>query len=274
MLFIPDPDLPKSFLYPNLIVHRKTARGQVFRLRPGKSYPYETRLNQQPHSNRNDRFIFHEFRGRGPPPDDVGQPGDIYLDVTLPFIIYFVGNAGWEAWNRHASQGYHALAAHPIFEDRYLWVSGGMGLYWLAKSSLFGLSVTGINRTEHAMDLHMQEAIARSISEEDAVKLSLDVEENQYKNKMEVERRRHGHVPVSKIELVSAQVTVLQAQLRDAQMRCDALTSQHKTQGNYLSDSSRVLSSTSLFSAEHLSNRLERERRLEQEFFGCESERS
>ncbi|KAJ7776594.1 hypothetical protein DFH07DRAFT_47449 [Mycena maculata] len=88
-----------------------------------------------------DPEYFQEFRGRGKPPSlDSGQPGDIYWDVTDPYIFYVrEHNDQWAPWNSDPSKA-RRLAEHPVFLDRYLWISmkedQAQGLTWLTRDTL------------------------------------------------------------------------------------------------------------------------------------------
>ncbi|KAJ7173944.1 hypothetical protein C8R43DRAFT_943586 [Mycena crocata] len=94
-----------------------------------------------------------EIRGFGVPQEDVGRAGDIFWDMTRPYILYVCGPGGWVPWNPGASSGKQALAEHPLFHDRYMWISGS-GLTWLTNQGLTnkGLSV----KQPYALDENVQ----------------------------------------------------------------------------------------------------------------------
>ncbi|KAJ7672244.1 hypothetical protein DFH06DRAFT_88744 [Mycena polygramma] len=109
---------------------------------------------------------YSEFRGRGPPPPDVGQVGDVYWDTTgsVFYARYAgigddgpcpstdacsasaspaVGSDGsgeqWRAWRDDPSNP-QPLVKHPLYDDRFLWFGGksGRGLGWFASQCLNG----------------------------------------------------------------------------------------------------------------------------------------
>ncbi|KAJ7163888.1 hypothetical protein C8R43DRAFT_989101 [Mycena crocata] len=75
---------------------------------------------------------FQEIRSRGPPPATImGRPGDIYWDLTPPFLIYVREATCWSPSD--------LLVKHPNFEERYLWISNTMtykGLGWFTAQHL------------------------------------------------------------------------------------------------------------------------------------------
>ncbi|KAJ7913014.1 hypothetical protein B0H13DRAFT_2326776 [Mycena leptocephala] len=117
----------KSVNYPNLVVLERVLKGQP-KLRDGMALPYEV--------NSSNQYTSYEFRGFGAPPADIGRPGDVFWDITFPYIIYVRREELWEAWNPRASAGSQLLAEHPCFRDRYLWIASSGGLAWLAQQSL------------------------------------------------------------------------------------------------------------------------------------------
>ncbi|KAJ7671477.1 hypothetical protein DFH06DRAFT_1177659, partial [Mycena polygramma] len=109
---------------------------------------------------------YSEFRGRGPPPPDVGQVGDVYWDTTgsVFYARYAgIGDGGpcpstdacsasaspavgsdgsgeqWRAWRDDPSNP-QPLVKHPLYDDRFLWFGGksGRGLGWFASQCLNG----------------------------------------------------------------------------------------------------------------------------------------
>ncbi|KAF7330185.1 hypothetical protein MVEN_02455500 [Mycena venus] len=132
------------------------------------------------------------LEGGGVPPADVGLPGDVYLDLTFPYIIYFVGiNAQWDAWNPQASDGLQPLARHPNVYDRYLWISVD-GLAWLTKQSL-DKSRVSIHAT-HTID---QARLAAILSSSPSNRFpTSDCPENQRRTETETQRRLLNGVPI------------------------------------------------------------------------------
>ncbi|KAJ7122553.1 hypothetical protein C8R43DRAFT_1112018 [Mycena crocata] len=140
--------------------------------------------------------VYYEFWGSGEPPQDVGRPGDIYLDVTFPPIVYYVRDTAydWQPWNREASNGSQLLAQHPNYADKYLYFVTGKvsGLCWLTKSTLKGRGIEVTNQL--SMDAKFQNQISKIMSrpkDQDA----LD-REQQSRRQLEIERRRVCGIPV------------------------------------------------------------------------------
>ncbi|KAF7330186.1 hypothetical protein MVEN_02455600 [Mycena venus] len=168
-----------SSSYPGLITIQRIFHG-LPNLLPGKSLPYEI-------PGDTSRVIYYEFRGRGTPPADVGRPGDVYWDVTFPYIIYVVGIDGWEAWNPQASAGVQLLARHPNFDDRYLWTSGD-GFSWLTTKDLENSLVPVKTTVPQAFDQDLLTALLHCSPTTST--LALDLSYNQMRNNAEVQRRR------------------------------------------------------------------------------------
>ncbi|KAJ7080301.1 hypothetical protein C8R44DRAFT_895407 [Mycena epipterygia] len=176
----------ESFDYPNVVVLERVLRGKP-KLRPGIEPPFGTN--------------YYEFRGIGVPPNEIGRPGDIFWDVTFPYILYVRGSQVWEGWNPRASTGSQLLAEHPCFLDRYLWF-GGNGLSWFIHKSLHPEIDT---KQFHMLSDDFQKELAAILCSSPSFKsLSLDISENRAKHDAEVARRhRRGvavgqapHVPV------------------------------------------------------------------------------
>lgn len=170
----------KSVDYPNLVVLERELRGSP-KLRSGMVPAYSTSTH---------RVICYEFRGYGTPPEDVGSAGDIFWDVTFPFILYIRGADLWEAWNPRASAGCQLLAPHPCFLDRYLWI-GGSGPTWLAQQSLYKAQLD--TKQFHGLDDASQADLAAILCSSPSFKLlALDIPENRARHDSEV-KRRHQH---------------------------------------------------------------------------------
>jgi hypothetical protein len=88
------------------------------------SYPYE-------YFPLDDTVHYFEFRGEGPPPSDIGYPGDIYIDLTEGSpAVYAMGITEWVLWHGHLSckAGHRDPReikpfSHPLLRDRILWCS-------------------------------------------------------------------------------------------------------------------------------------------------------
>src|ERR1700734_868863 len=105
------------------------------------SYPYDVQT-----SPTKTRIPFCELRGNGPPPLDIGHPGDIYLDLAKPsdYALYSKGISSWARWPGPdpnpllpAAPPAKDLISHPHFEDpaRFLWCNGVV-ISWYARNSI------------------------------------------------------------------------------------------------------------------------------------------
>ncbi|KAH8826053.1 hypothetical protein DL96DRAFT_1816503 [Flagelloscypha sp. PMI_526] len=122
--WLDNPD-PKSLQYPG--IQRRNLH--FIQQGPFPSHtPWPFRRNTD-----NVRIVFFEFSGYGPPPNDIGNPGDIYIDWTSgygqDFILWTkpLMKAPWKAWNNPFSKTQDnthltrfAPPIHPILHDRYL----------------------------------------------------------------------------------------------------------------------------------------------------------
>ncbi|KAJ6483798.1 hypothetical protein C8R47DRAFT_561081 [Mycena vitilis] len=219
---------PTSTLYPKLVTIQRTLRGSLHLL-PYKDLPYAITAPDSP------KVVFYEFRGRGPPPGDIGRPGDIYWDVTFPYIIYFVGNDGWKAWNPQASDASQLLARNPNFANRYLWTSRNHhGFSWLTKESL-AKSLVKTNEPQ-SIDQEKLKHFLHFSPRTMTASLALNVADNQARNDAEITRRRLDGVAIdveskpnqghsSKIEFTDSigsdnlTVAFLQSELREKDLK-------------------------------------------------------
>jgi hypothetical protein len=85
-----------------------------------------------PYQFYNDRkILFIQFSGQGPPPSGIGYPGDIYLDSASEKAYTntseTIGLGQWKVvdWTEK----------HPLFPERYLSVSKGNVISWMARKS-------------------------------------------------------------------------------------------------------------------------------------------
>ncbi|KAJ7470800.1 hypothetical protein FB451DRAFT_321790 [Mycena latifolia] len=172
-------DSPQSSSYPSLIKIRRRLLG-VPKLLPGRNHPYE---------NIDSEIVtFYELRGRGTPPEDVGHPGDIYWDVTFPFILYFRGIEAWQPWNEHADIGSQFLARHPNVAGRYMWFSRARGFNWLTSQ---GLHISGVDPgVKQTLDQYRQGILVDILFvHPNTTSLALQLGDNQARNDAEVQRR-------------------------------------------------------------------------------------
>ncbi|KAJ7122560.1 hypothetical protein C8R43DRAFT_1148626 [Mycena crocata] len=159
-----------------------------------------TLVGGKAHSNSDPVIDYDEYRSWGMPPPDIGRPGDVYLDVVSPYIIYCFNEAGWEPWNPRGSDGSQTLRRHPNYTDRYLWINqiqGHAGLFWLTPDTL-KKELYIIMDNKYPMDQNMQDCLSGILSP--YVQLALDASPDSAGNKkcceLEVKRRRAHGVPV------------------------------------------------------------------------------
>ncbi|KAJ7036846.1 hypothetical protein C8F04DRAFT_1394085 [Mycena alexandri] len=106
--------------------------------------------------------MWYEFRGRVVPPAAGGRIGDVFWDITPPFVLYVRrpstipnGDPQWIPWNPDAYKT-QLLAEHPLFINRYLLISGTT-CNWVSKENLRN---NGIDvRKEYALDEASQDAL-------------------------------------------------------------------------------------------------------------------
>ncbi|KAI0028153.1 hypothetical protein K488DRAFT_90057 [Vararia minispora EC-137] len=89
-----------------------------FNLKDGApvSFPFE------PHrENGMVQIHYREFRGQGPPPNDIGDAGDVWMDIRPGhYALYAHKNDQWEKWTGpHKSK--KKMFEHPLVPGRYLW---------------------------------------------------------------------------------------------------------------------------------------------------------
>ncbi|KAJ6451682.1 hypothetical protein C8R47DRAFT_1170004 [Mycena vitilis] len=211
--------LLKTVNYPNLVVLERILKGTP-KLRSGMALSYESSTNQT---------VYYELRGFGTPPADVGRPGDVFWDITYPYIIYVRGMELWEPWNPRAAVGAQLLAEHPCFRDRYLWIGGSGSLGWFAQQSLYKADMDV--RKFYSLDEAAQRSLASVLGIPAAgTTLALDVPENRARHNAEVARRqklgisvrptpdiyisspRRNARPTSQAEVSTGTSTILQAQ--------------------------------------------------------------
>jgi hypothetical protein len=105
---------PRSFVKPNAYRVVKWLR------RPThlpSNYPYRE------HPDKPTMIPYHEWRGKGYPPMDVGYPGDVYVNMTPgKYSLYGRTKTGWAPWTGLNFEKWQ-LVQHPLLDDRYLFCS-------------------------------------------------------------------------------------------------------------------------------------------------------
>jgi len=78
---------------------------------------------------------YYEWRGQGPPPDDIEHPGDLYLDLTPgTHALHAHTTKKWVKWVGPRTKK-EELLAHPHLKDRYLDCSERL-IGWYAESTI------------------------------------------------------------------------------------------------------------------------------------------
>ncbi|RDB26243.1 hypothetical protein Hypma_006335 [Hypsizygus marmoreus] len=128
---------PKSELYPDL-----TARLKCFTNRRRKMNKGEGKWPYRLYPPDPTKILFFEFRGYGPPPKDIGNPGDIYVDLTPSpgpnLCIYLHDKEAWvrNYWNLDPNITEFPLHWHPLLNDRFLWGTEASGFMWFTGDKL------------------------------------------------------------------------------------------------------------------------------------------
>lgn len=83
---------------------------------------------------------YHEFRGVGAPPEDIGDVGDIYFDLTPEsYAVYGRYPKLWIKWEQVVGKdgpfSNRGLLSHPFLTDKYLWINKSGGV-WFSKSTI------------------------------------------------------------------------------------------------------------------------------------------
>ena len=85
------------------------------------------------------RRAYTEFRAYGRPREELGLPGDVYLN-TIPCShdLYAKYATGWTKWP--GPSNVEITLVHPEFPDRHLWFKSDMSSFgWYPKHSLIKL---------------------------------------------------------------------------------------------------------------------------------------
>ena len=110
-----DRPLPCSSIQPSLTgphrLHTLKVKPTQFR----RTFPYERDADQT-------TMPYFEWRGNsGAPPEDVGYPGDTYLDLTVAghFMLYASISGKWVRWKPSIDED--DIIGYPFLNDRFLW---------------------------------------------------------------------------------------------------------------------------------------------------------
>lgn len=164
---------PRSIERPDIVCHNR----EFYVRELPEDYPYQLETSKE---WTNIAIPFYEFRGRGPPPTDIGNPGDIYLQTGVEtFILHVRTGTEWKVWDPLPTWGSivppaSEFLAHPDSKglNRYFWCDGYQ-LGWYALSSVRNkrsrMRLEGIYRTgsglaeEHDPSVVAMEAIRRML---------------------------------------------------------------------------------------------------------------
>ena len=151
---------------------------------------------------------YFEFRGQGPPPADLGSPGDVWLNVRAGELsLYARTQSDWVIWPgpRKAKK---QMFEHPLVPGRYLWCTRKHVLWYtcdgIRKSA--SLQTRGeeedFGRTRYRTVGPMERGGARTVND-NAPRFPLRTAEEAVAKILEVENeeRRHGrdvHAPEPK----------------------------------------------------------------------------
>jgi hypothetical protein len=94
--WVKDP-FPCSVAQPNAYRVVKWLRRPTQNLPP--NYPYRD------HPDRKNMIPYHEWRGQGRPPNDIGYPGDVCINMTpgnLKYSLYGHTSKGWDCFTRNS----------------------------------------------------------------------------------------------------------------------------------------------------------------------------
>jgi hypothetical protein len=150
----------------------------------GRTWPYRLHLFDEA------MIMFFEFRGYGPPPDDVGHPGDVYIDLTRsigsPYLLYVHGLDQWDCvdWSSDPDQSSFPVPKHPLLKDRFLSGTKGKQFSWVTQETLYKRHVIS-----HWID--MKTMLQRTIHHDRVGALRVTVTEDaRQRERVEKRRRR------------------------------------------------------------------------------------
>jgi hypothetical protein len=124
----PDNLLPKPKNRPDVFYQLKSFRAPYL---PAQ-YPYRSLPQRNAHN-----IQYFLFTGLGPPPNDIGYPGDIYMDSTKHmYALYGRMQNQWAPWTGILSSARKPrrianLLVHPNLPGFYLWCKGN-DITWLS----------------------------------------------------------------------------------------------------------------------------------------------
>jgi len=124
--WVTDPN-PRSAEQPNVYRVVKWLRRPTHL--PTSTYPYRD------HPKKPTMIPYHEWRGQGRPPNDIGYPGDIYVNLTPgKYSLYGRTKSAWVPWTGLNFEKWH-LVAHPHLDDRFLFC-GESDIKWYSYDAI------------------------------------------------------------------------------------------------------------------------------------------
>jgi hypothetical protein len=102
----------------------------------GTSWPYRL------HPKDETIIYFFEFRGYGVPPNDIGNPGDLYMDLTPSpgphYLLYIRWEGHWACinWSKNPHKTTFRVPDHPLLKDRLLSGTKESGFSWVTHGTI------------------------------------------------------------------------------------------------------------------------------------------
>lgn len=155
-----DNPAPTSEIYPTIIYQLKYFVNSLKTMRdPRRIWPYRRNPGDEK------KVLFFDFRGYGPPPHDIGNPGDFYLDHTHKdssrYLMYVREEDGWVCsnWSADPKRKEFKLHKHPLLKDRYLWGTEASGFMWFTGDNARKLGCYRL-RDEHDPTSMIEQALS------------------------------------------------------------------------------------------------------------------
>ncbi|KII83352.1 hypothetical protein PLICRDRAFT_58426 [Plicaturopsis crispa FD-325 SS-3] len=150
-----DNPTPTSKIQPGIQVRLKTAKIPT----DDPCLDFDTITNEffkiyRPFSPDNSIIHFFEFRGQGPPPSDVGYPGDVYFDLK-PDQKHRLYRRNCQRWEYPADTTPGQFIWHPYLARTVLGVCPERGATWVPVDSEW--SAVPASGTEHDLIRNMVE---------------------------------------------------------------------------------------------------------------------
>jgi hypothetical protein len=151
--------------------------------RKGERWPYRL------HPVDETVILFTEFRGYGVPPNDIGHPGDLYIDLTPSpgpkYLLYTHGLDHWNCinWSKDPYRITFQVPKHPLLKDRLLSGSRTTGFSWVTLETIN-------RRHRYSQWIDMAVMIWEAIEFDKSDALHVELTEDALKRKDAEEQRR------------------------------------------------------------------------------------